>query len=399
MTVSVRSLETAVPATSIGQREVRDLFALQPGVSRLGRRLIHAVFDASAIDTRHTVLTELDSHHTALNSHHSGVEIEGEQALPQPAATPTSLFVDQTTGAVLAPSTGTRNQTYVEQSPALLLAAASRALEAATGVSAGDITHVITASCTGFYAPGPDYAIVRGLGLKPSTQRYHLGFMGCYAAFPALRAARDFCVADPSAVVLVVCVELCTIHLRSSSDPDVILASSVFADGAAAAVVSARPTAPDETVLDLDAFETVLTPTGEEDMAWTIGDAGFEMTLSSYVPRVIERHIRSALAPLLAADPAVAGRPYAEIERWAIHPGGRSILDKVQRNLGLTDEQLEPSREVLREYGNMSSATVLFVLQRILHKASTDADERVCAMAFGPGLTVETALMTVRTGS
>jgi predicted naringenin-chalcone synthase len=221
--------------------------------------------------------------------------------------------------------------------------------------------------------------------------------MGCYAAFPALRAAQSFCQADPHAVVLVVCVELCSIHLHSSNDPDTILASSLFSDGAAAAVVSGRPLAEHETVLDLDAFETALTPGGETDMAWKIGDAGFEMVLSGYVPHIIEQHIRGALAPLLAADPELADRPYAQIQRWAIHPGGRSILDKVQRNLELTDAQLQPSREVLRRYGNMSSATVLFVLQRILHDAGSAAQPRVCAMAFGPGLTVETALMTRRT--
>jgi predicted naringenin-chalcone synthase len=377
----VRSLETAVPTTLLAQRAVRDLFAGQSGVTRLGRRLINAVYDASAIETRHTVVDELD--------------------VPrQPAGDASDpVFYDHGTGSILTPSTGTRNEVYRQRSPELFLTAAARALEAAAGVEATDITHVVTASCTGFYAPGPDYAVVRGLGLDPSTQRYHLGFMGCYAAFPALRAARDFCRADPSAVVLVVCVELCTIHLHSSNDPDTILASSVFSDGAAAAVVSARPVAAGETVLDLDAFETVLTPGGEADMAWTIGDQGFDMVLSSYVPKIIEQHIQGALTPLLAADPTLTGQPYAAIDRWAIHPGGRSILDKVQRNLELTDDQLEPSREVLREYGNMSSATVLFVLRRILHKASTDAPERVCAMAFGPGLTVETALLTRRTGA
>ena len=379
MTVSVRSVETAVPPTVLRQSDVRDLFANQPGVSRLGRRLISAVYDASAIQTRHTVISELEP------------GARGSESSP--------VFYDATIGEILTPSTGSRNDVYVERSPELFLTAASRAVEAARGVEAADITHVVTVSCTGFYAPGPDYAVVRGLGLKPSTQRYHLGFMGCYGAFPALRAARDFCRADPSAVVLVVCVELCTIHLRSSNDPDTILASSVFSDGAAAAVVSARRAEAGETVLDLEAFETVLTPVGESDMAWTIGDAGFEMTLSSYVPRIIEQHIRGALTPLLAADPGMADGAYGQIPRWAIHPGGRSILDKVQRTLELSDGQLEPSREVLREYGNMSSATVLFVLQRILHKPSTDDTERVCAMAFGPGLTVETALLIRRTGA
>lgn len=239
--------------------------------------------------------------------------------------------------------------------------------------------------------------MVRELGLSPSTQRFHLGFMGCYGAFPALRAARSFCLSEPDAVVRVVCAEVCTLHLRSSNHPDAILAASVFADGAAAAVVSARPAAPGELLLDLDALETVLTPTGEADMAWTIGDAKFEMVLSSYVPKIIERHIKEALAPLLAADPALTNLPYGSIEHWAVHPGGRSILDRVQREL--SDDQLQPSREVLRTYGNMSSATVLFVLRAILHGAESAARERVCAMAFGPGLTVETALLTRRTAA
>lgn len=377
MTVSIRSIETAVPATVLGQHEIRDLFADQPGVSRLGRRLISAVFDGSAIDTRYTVVAELGPNH------------DGGDLAP--------VFVDRAAGEIRSPSTGARNRVYAEQAPGLSLEAATRAVQAAPGVGPADITHVVTVSCTGFYAPGPDYDLVRGLGLDPSTERYHLGFMGCYGAFPALRAARAFCLADPDAVVLVVCVELCTIHLHSSNDPDTILASSVFGDGAAAAVVTARPVAPGETVMDLDALQTVLTPVGESDMAWTIGDAGFEMTLSSYVPRIIEQHIRGALGPLLASDAELVDGPYARIERWAIHPGGRSILDKVQRTLDLGDDQLEPSREVLREYGNMSSATVLFVLQRILRQPGPAPAERVCAMAFGPGLTVETALLTRRT--
>lgn len=375
VTVSVRSLATAVPATALRQGELKQLFADQPNMSRLGRRLISAVFDASAIETRHTVIDELGT--------------------PSPAVWTEPVFYNRTSHKILEPSTGARNEVYAERSPELFLDAARRALAGAEGITASDVTHVVTASCTGFFAPGPDYLLVRGLGLDPATQRYHLGFMGCYAAFPALRAARDFCRADPQAVVLVVCAELCTVHLRSDNDPDTILASSVFADGAAAAVVSARSPAPGETVLELDAFETVLTPVGEADMAWTIGDLGFEMTLSSYVPRIIAEHIRGALAPLLARDPALRGAPYAAIERWAIHPGGRSILDKVQAQLELDDAQLRPSREVLRRYGNMSSATVLFILEGLL-ATPVEAPQRVCAMAFGPGLTVETVLMTQR---
>lgn len=389
MTVSIRSIETAVPPTVIRQQEIAAIFADQPDITRLGRRLIGAVFDASAIDTRHTVIDEFP---TAATPPHPGADRSPEGTSGAPP-----VFYDADAGTIVVSPTGQRNDVYIARSPELFVSAAASALAAAAGIDRADVTHVITVSCTGFFAPGPDHLVVRELGLSPSTQRFHLGFMGCYGAFPALRAARSFCLSEPDAVVLVVCAEVCTLHLRSSNHPDAILAASVFADGAAAAVVSARPAAFGELLLDLDALETVLTPTGEADMAWTIGGAGFEMVLSSYVPKIIERHIKEALAPLLAADPALTDLRYGSIEHWAVHPGGRSILDRVQRELQLSDDQLQPSREVLRTYGNMSSATVLFVLRAILYGAESAARERVCAMAFGPGLTVETALLTRRT--
>ena len=381
MAITIRSIETAVPPTVLRQDEIRDVFAGQPELSRLGGRLVRAAFDVSGIDTRHTVIDEL----------------AGASRPRADTGVGTPVFYDAEAGTILRPGTGTRNDVYTDRSPALFLAAARTALDAVPDLDADDVTHVITVSCTGFFAPGPDYAIVRDLGLAPSTQRYHLGFMGCYGAFPALRAARSFCAAEPDAVVLVVCVELCSLHLASSDDPDTIVASSVFADGAAAAVVTARPAPAGEAVLDLDAFETVLTPVGEKDMAWTIGDHGFEMVLSRYVPHIIEEHVVGALAPLLARVPGLSEHPYGAIPRWAVHPGGRSILDKVQGVLGLSDAQLDPSRETLRTFGNMSSATILFVLRHILHDQDPGGQgERVCAMAFGPGLTVETALLTHR---
>ncbi|KZX21242.1 type III polyketide synthase [Rathayibacter tanaceti] len=370
MSVHIRSIETAVPGTVLHQSEVRDLFASQPGISRLGSRLLGAAFGASAIDTRNTVVAELD-----------GAEHEGP-----------SVFYDAAEGRVLDPGTAARNAVYTERAPELFTEAARRALEAAS-FDAADVTHVVTVSCTGFYAPGPDYQLVRRLGLAPSTQRFHLGFMGCYGAFPGLRAAVQFCEADPEAVVLVVAVELCTIHLTSSNDPEQIVATSVFADGGAAAVVTAREPLPGAPRLDLDALSTTLTDEGETEMAWTIGDHGFTMRLSTYVPSIIGANIEGAVAPLLEG----AGVGLGDVARWAIHPGGRSILDKVQSSLALDDEQLHPSREVLRTNGNMSSATMLFILRRLLHGEAADG-ERVGAMAFGPGLTVELALLTKRGG-
>ena len=336
MTVTLRSLRTAVPPTLLRQEQVRDVFANQPGLSRLAQRIIPTSFNVSGIDTRYSVIEELTLEPR-----------EGERE-----------FFDAGTGELLLPGTKLRNELYITEGTKLYVEAARAALEACEGVDASDITHVITVSCTGFFAPGPDFMLVRELGLAPSTQRYHLGFMGCYATMPALRTAKQFVEADPDAVVLVVSAELCTLHLRSSNNPDIIVANSLFADGAGAAIVSSRPPAAGETALALDGFETVITPVGEGDMAWKIGDHGFEMILSTYVPAIIDDHIEGAIAPLIEGEPDLVADPAGAIQHWAIHPGGRSILDKVEAKMGLDEAQLVPSRETLRDYGNMSSATI-----------------------------------------
>jgi len=372
MTAYMRSLETVVPPTVLIQTEARDVFSAQPGLTRLGSRLVSTCFDSAAIDTRHTAVDEMTMAFRADD--------------PQ--------FFDPATGLLLNPTTKVRNEIFAEQATKLFVESARAAVDACPDLTLLDITHVITVSCTGFFNPGPDYKIVRALGLDPAVQRYHLGFMGCYAAFPALRAAKSFCEADSRAVVLVVCAELCSLHVRTSNDPDTIMGSALFADGAAAAIVTARNAPEAPALLQLDHFETVLTPVGEESMAWNIGDHGFEMVLGNYVPHIIDDHIIGALEPLLARDQSLLGLPYRDIRHWAIHPGGRSILDKVQTRLELTDEQLIPARETLRKFGNMSSATVLFVLKHILEQPPLDGDERICSMAFGPGLTVETGLFT-----
>lgn len=380
MTVALRAISTAVPSTVLVQPEVRDVFASQPGLNRLAQRIVATSFNVSGIETRYTVLEELS-----------------RDAHPE-----VPVFFDIDSGELLLPGTKARNEIYADEATKLYVGAGRAALAACPGIEASDVTHVVTVSCTGFYAPGPDFMIARELGLPAGVQRYHLGFMGCYAAIPALRLAAQLCEADASAVVLVVSVELCTLHLRSSNDPDTIVASSLFADGAAAGIVTARPPAEGERTLDLDRFATRITPVGEGDMAWKIGDHGFEMVLSNAIPAIIDEHITGALEPLFEHDAALAEALATDgssdaVEHWAIHPGGRSILDKVESRLGLTESQLVPARATLRDYGNMSSATVMFVLRNILESEGAGDGDRVAAMAFGPGLTVETALMTVRT--
>ena len=370
MTSYLSALATALPETAYPQTFIRDLLRAQPELDRLAQRLTASAFNASGIETRYSAIRDY--------------------------AGGGGPFYDAASGKMLSPGTGLRNEVYQREVTPLFIAAAQRALEE-SGLTPADITHVVTVSCTGFFAPGPDYFVVRSLGLSPTTQRFHVGFMGCYAAFPALRMARAFCDAAP-ANVLVICAELCTLHVKVSTDPDDIVSGAVFADGAAAAVVSSRPPAPGRRALRFDAFETALTPPeqGEKDMAWTVGDQGYQMVLSSYVPRLIETHLHGAVGPLLHTLPGQLEEAGAHIERWAVHPGGRSILDKVEGSLGLSEAQMAPSRAVLRDYGNMSSATVLFILRDLFGQIETG--ERLCAMAFGPGLTVESGLMTAVMG-
>lgn len=380
MTVTLQGLSTVVPPTVLVQDEVRDVFAAQPGLSRLGSRIVSTAFRESGIETRHTVLEELSRRPRE----------DGEAP----------VFFDQASGELLLPGTRARNDVYAAHASRLYVDAGRAALESA-GLEADRVTHVITVSCTGFYAPGPDFQVARELGMRPGVQRYHLGFMGCYASMPALRLAAQLCQADPEAVVLVVSVELCTLHLRTSNDPDTIVATSLFGDGAGAGIVTSREPAAGERALQLDGFATRTTPTGEGAMAWRIGDHGFEMVLSNAVPSLIGEHVTGAIAPLLAAEAPLAAaleeeRAGEAIAHWAIHPGGRSILDKVEATLRLTEAQLVPARATLRDFGNMSSATVLFVLDRILRDPGAADGDRVAAMAFGPGLTVESGLLTVR---
>ena len=200
-----------------------------------------------------------------------------------------------------------RNELYIVEATKLFVEAGRRALDACPDIEAADVTHVVTVSCTGFYAPGPDYMLVRELGLSPATQRYHLGFMGCYASMPALRTAKTVRRGRPAcgrARGQRRAVLAAPAHLQR---PGHDRGSSLFADGAAAGIVSGRPPEPGEVALNLDHFETVITPVGEGDMAWKIGDEGFEMVLSSYVPHIIDEHIEDALAPLLGRDASLAG--------------------------------------------------------------------------------------------
>ncbi len=245
------------------------------------------------------------------------------------------------------------------------------------------ITHVLVTSCTGLYAPGLDFEIVDHLGLDTSVERTIIGFMGCYAAINALKLARHIVRSEPKAAVLIVNLELCSLHLQETQDLEQVLSFLVFADGCAASLVTADPTG-----LALDSFRSVVLPQTRELITWSIREFGFDMLLSGRVPAEIGKGLRAGSAEITDGKPGASGN--RGIDLWAVHPGGRSVLDAVENGLELLPEALHASRDVLCRYGNMSSATIMFVLEQIMQWAQPG--QRGCAMSFGPGLTAETLL-------
>ncbi|MBM4021947.1 MAG: type III polyketide synthase [Planctomycetes bacterium] len=281
------------------------------------------------------------------------------------------------------PSTGERMARYAREAGPLVTAAVAAAL-GRSGLAPADVAHLVTCSCTGFANPGVDLEIVRELRLPGDVSRTHVGFMGCHGAFNGLRVAGALAATSPGRPVVLACVELCSLHFQYGSRADHVVANSIFADGAAALVGIHDPGRPGWSVVAQRS--EVLADTAAE-MGWSIGDHGFEMTLSPRVPDSIGRELPAAVDRLLAS----AGLSRSDVGSWAVHPGGPRVLGGVQEVLGLATEAIDDSRAVLADHGNMSSATILFILARLVAR---DAAAPCVALAFGPGLTVEMALLT-----
>lgn len=241
------------------------------------------------------------------------------------------------------------------------------------------ITHVIVTSCTGLYAPGLDFDTVEHLGLSRSVERTMIGFMGCYAAINALKSAHHIVRSEPHAKVLILNLELCTLHMQETDNLEQILSFLLFADGCASCLVSAEPAG-----LAIDSFLALQIPESSHLITWRIRELGFDMHLSGQVPATLRRALEGLGSEI------VRGKDPVSIDLWAVHPGGRTILDAVEKGLRLQPEALSDSRAILAQFGNMSSATVMFVLQQIMRRAQPG--QQGCAMSFGPGVTAETML-------
>lgn len=365
MVSAITAIGTANPAFKHAQQPMADLVAELLNLNPVKKRILKSIYNSSGIETRYSVLANNDENRA-------------------------QFFSPSNTDF---PSTAARMELYRDNAVGLASAAIKNCLIDKKEFTNDMISHLITVSCTGMYAPGLDIEIIQHFKLKPTVQRTAINFMGCYAAFNGLKAADAICKADPSAKVLIVCIELCTIHFQLKEDIDNLIANAIFADGAGCVLIEANPQ--QDKYLNLDLFHCDLLPQSNNEMAWHIGNHGFDMILTSYVPQAIESGIAAFATNLIQQRQL----DFQAIDYYAIHPGGLKILQACEKALNLDKEKNNYSYEVLREFGNMSSATILFVLKKIWHaiQPKIDNNKTIFSCAFGPGLTLESMLLTVGT--
>lgn len=349
MSLAILGIGTALPAHRFDQDQALAFSARVAGCDPEHLRRLAALYRRSGVETRRVV-----------------VKVDDDYPLRRPD------------GSI--PGTGERMAVFEREAPPLAEAASRRAL-AGAALDAKDVTHLVTVSCTGAAAPGIDVALIDRLELRRDVQRTHVGFMGCYGALAGLRVARAFAEADPAARVLLCAVELCSLHFQEGREPNQVVANALFADGAAALVGAGAG----GTGWRVASNGSVVLRDSLDAMSWRVGDAGFEMSLSPRVPALIQEHLRPWLEEWLVAR----GRSLADLKSFAIHPGGPRILKAVEDALGVDGAATAVSHRALAEHGNMSSPTVLFLLEELI---AADAPRPCLALGFGPGLVVEAAL-------
>ncbi len=366
----LEAIATANPPYKLTQSEAADFMLKTESLSPSIRKRIPSIYANSGIDYRYSCIADY------------GGDLQNFELYPSNwQLTPT-------------PTTFSRNQKYATYAPKLALQASQQAI-ADAGLSTQEITHLIVVSCTGFIAPGIDIHLIKHLGLADTTARTMIGFMGCHAAFNGLKTAHAICQSDRQAKVLLVCVELCSLHFQVADTLENTIINAIFADGSAAAVLTSQPFAAAEGKLAYTDGYSLLIEKTEELMKWTIGDTGFLMNLSPKVPEMVAEYLPNYLRNFLAKHHLTQ----KDLDFWAVHPGGRKIIDQIQSIFELGDRMVADSYQILRHYGNMSSPTVLFILKEILAKyqagisdRSNSTIENGIALAFGPGLSIEGCL-------
>ncbi len=349
------SLGTAVPSHKHRQTDILEFMQQAYAMNAVENRKQRFLYQMSGIDSRYSPIPDY-------SLPMSGWEFYRQNEHLEPF-----------------PSLELRMQWYQQHAAPLSLAAIHNCISGK--IPPQEITHLITVSCTGMSAPGLDLQLMELLALPKHTYRTSLNFMGCYAAIHALKLADAICKNDTNARVVIVCTELCTLHFQKEATPDNIASTLLFGDGSAAALITHD--AYDAGGLHLKGFYSEVVSKGKKDMAWELSSKGFLMTLSGYIPELIEEDfeqlVQRAINPL--------GFSIQDVHHWCIHPGGKRIVEAIQKSLKLNASDLQASYKILRDYGNMSSPTLLFVLNEMMQQPMSSP---VFAAAFGPGLTMET---------
>lgn len=351
----ISAIETAVPEHCYSQQQLTSFYAASTN-DISDQRKIKIVASKTGIEHRYSVIGDFDKQYTDY------------------------VFFPANSSLLPEPTLSVRMDWYKRHATELSLTAIRKIKDFDTVKST--ITHLITVTCTGLFAPGLDVELIRELNLNSSVQRSSVNFMGCNAAVIALKNADAICRSTPDARVLVVCTELCTIHFQKRYNEDYLLSNLLFGDGAAAVLVNGAPEKEPSFNVKMKQFDSLILHNGYQDMAWQLSETGFIMNLSSYVPGLISGNIAAMLKEIsLDAD---------SVDHWAIHPGGKRILDDFAGALNLNVSRLAASYDVLKNYGNMSSPTILFVLKQVIESSTGQSGERIFTAAFGPGLSIET---------
>lgn len=357
---SILALATKVPSHAFDQAEIAEKFIDVFTVDPQKAQSIKQMYKNSAIHTRYSVLSDFKKERQDWNFWGSDY--------------PKTI-----------PTTSQRNDLYKVEASQLAYEAARKVLKV-WGGNFEDISHVISVSCTGMVAPGIEFDLMQLLNLKPSTERLGINFMGCFGAFKGLSVAQAFAKENPKHRILLVCTELCSLHLQAEQTLDNILANSLFSDGAAAVIVGADPKSHEIPLWTIHNKGSMALDHTQDKMKWEVGNHGFNMKLSHTVPVFLGKHIAPFVNSLVSSDFC-----YENCD-WAIHPGGKSIIQAIEKALKLQEGLTQASWDTLANYGNMSSATFLFVLHRLLEQKSSK--KWTIGIGFGPGLSVEGILLS-----
>ncbi|WP_276368370.1 type III polyketide synthase [Chryseolinea sp. H1M3-3] len=361
----ITAIGIANPPNRFSQTEIANFMVKAMQLNQNESRLLQTIFKASGIDYRHSVLEDY------------GKDKDFK-------------FYSNAADFEPFPTTEMRLSVFRKHVVDLSAHAIDNMLQSVPSFNVQQVTHLIVVCCTGMYAPGLDIDLVKRYNLAPSVHRTGINFMGCYAAFNAIKVADAFCHQDEHAKVLIVCTELCSLHFQKKPTEDNLLANALFADGSAAILIESRTQ--QAVRLKPESFHSSLMASSEQDMAWTIGDLGFEMKLSTYVPSIIKNGIAELTDTLLTK----ISKKISDIQYFAIHPGGKRILENIEVALGIAPEKNLPAYCVLRNYGNMSSPTILFVLHTIWKQIQEkDQNQHILSFAFGPGLTLESMVLKI----